>query len=169
MSRGNQIARVGKVLCTVVLATVLAACGREDVGDVSLGFLTFKDIKINQFTDPVVTGVTCHVSSIESNLSLSDPSNSSVACHQTGDITPEMIAAIDKSKDGEVVFHRSKSIFLKNLKIRRIYDAKTQSLLYVSYSTKEISGSYHHSLSTIPLWGTKAWVAPTTTPETAQY
>ena len=95
-------------------ALVLTGCdSQDDVGDVSLGFLTLKDVKINYFVDPVVTGVTCHVASIEANLSLSDPSNNSVECHQTGPITPEMIAAIDKSKDGEVVFHRSKSIFLK--------------------------------------------------------
>ena len=144
-------------LFSVAAAATLAGCGDEDVGDVSLGFLTLKDIKINRFTDPVVTGVTCHVASIEANLSLSDPSNNSVECHQTGPITPAMIAQIDKSKDGEVIFHRSKSVFMKNLKIRRIYDAESQTLLYLAYSTKETSGSFHHSLSTIPLWGTQAY------------
>ena len=141
-------------------ALALSACSDDDVGDVSLGFLTLKDIKINHFIDPVVTGVTCHVASIEANLSLSDPSNNSVSCVQTGPITRSMIDAIDKSKSGEVVFHRSKSIFFKNMKIRRIYDADTQTLLYVSYTTKETSGSFHHSLSTVPLWGTQAYVKP---------
>lgn len=153
--------RLKKILLATCLVGAFALTGcdsQEDVGDVSLGFLTLKDVKINYFVDPVVTGVTCHVASIEANLSLSDPSNNSVECHQTGPITPEMIAAIDKSKDGEVVFHRSKSIFLKNMKIRRIYDADNQTLLYLAYSTKEISGSFHHSLSTIPLWGTRAYV-----------
>lgn len=153
--------RLKKILLATCLVGAFALTGcdsQEDVGDVSLGFLTLKDVKINYFADPVVTGVTCHVASIEANLSLSDPSNNSVECHQTGPITPEMIAAIDKSKDGEVVFHRSKSIFLKNMKIRRIYDADNQTLLYLAYSTKEISGSFHHSLSTIPLWGTRAYV-----------
>ena len=28
------------------------------------------------------------------------------------------------------------------------------------YSTKEISGSFKHSLSTVPLWGTSAYVKP---------
>ena len=55
------------------------------------------------------------------------------------------------------------SIFFKNMKVRRIYDAKSQTLMYVSYSTKETSGSYKHSLSTVPLWGTKAYLQPTTT------
>ena len=105
----------------------------------------------------VIAHVTCHVASIEANLALSDPSDSSVSCRQTGDITPEMIAQIDRSKSGEVVFAKSKSIFFKTMKIRRIYDADTQTLLYVSYSTKETTGSFKHSLSTVPLWGTSAY------------
>ena len=93
----------------VILASVLAlsGCGEEDVGDVSLGIFTFKDIKINRFVDPIVTGVTCHVASIEANLSFSDPSNNSIECHRTGPITRQMIEAIDKSKSGEVIFKRS--------------------------------------------------------------
>jgi CreA protein len=65
-----------------------------------------------------------------------------------------MIAQIDTSSSGEIVFRKSKSIFFKNMKVRRILDADTQTLMYVSYSTKETSGSYKHSLSTVPLWNT---------------
>ena len=139
----------------VVGAISLSACSDNEVADVSLGIFTLKDIKIEHFVDPKVPGVTCHVASIEANLALSDPSDSSVSCRQTGDITPEMIAGIDRSKSGEVVF--AKSIFFKTMKIRRIYDADTQTLLYVSYSTKETTGSFKHSLSTVPLWGTSAY------------
>ncbi len=155
--------KLTKGKCLLVLAAALVGltgCGEEDVGDVSLGIFTFKDIKINRFTDPVVTGVTCHVASIEANLSLSDPSNNSIECHRTGPITRQMIEAIDKSKSGEVIFKRSKSVLLKNMKIRRIYDAESQTLLYVAYSTKETSGSFHHSLSAIPLFGTEGYIKP---------
>lgn len=146
------------------LPLALTGCSNEDVADVSLGLFTFKDIKVNQFVDPEVPGVTCHVASIEADLSLSDPSNSSVSCRQTGPITSDMIARIDKSKQGDVVFKRSKSIFFKTMKIRRIYDAQSQTLLYLSYSTKETTGSMHHSLSSVPLWGTDAYVKqPTVT------
>ncbi len=61
----------------------LAGCSDCEVGDVSLGLFTTKDIKIDALQDPVVTGVTCHISSIEANLDLSDPSDSSIACRQT--------------------------------------------------------------------------------------
>lgn len=149
-----------KKLATITLcALALAGCDKSEVGDVSLGLFTTKDIKLNNLVDPLVPGVTCHIASIEADLSLADPSDSSIACRQTGEITAEMIAQIDKSKSGEIVFRKSKSIFFKSMKIRRIFDEQTQTLMYVSYSTKETSGSFKHSLSTVPLWGTKAYNA----------
>lgn len=144
----------------------LSGCSDNEVADVSLGIFTLKDIKLNSFVDPLVPGVTCHVASIEANLSLSDPSDSAVSCRQTGEITPEMITRIKKGKTGEVVFEKSKSVFLKTLKIRRIFDVESQTLMYLSYSTRETSGSFKHSLSTIPLWGTAAYIKPQTKSET---
>ena len=149
-----------KIAISLLLAFTLSGCDKNEVGDVSLGVFTTKDIKLNTLIDPIVTGVTCHVASIEADLSLADPSDSSIACRQTGEITAEMIAQIDKSKSGEIVFKKSKSILFKSMKIRRIYDAESQTLMYVSYSTKETSGSFKHSLSTVPLWGTKAYQSP---------
>lgn len=146
-----------KLVLAACLTTLLTACSDDEVGDVSLGLFTTQDIKLNTLVDPIVTGVTCHVASIEADLSLADPSDSSIACRQTGEITKEMIAAIDTSKSGDVVFKKSKSIFFKTMKIRRIFDADNQTLMYVSYSTKETSGSFKHSLSTVPLWGTAAY------------
>ncbi|OOE59408.1 hypothetical protein BZG13_03350 [Salinivibrio sp. ML323] len=146
-----------KILFVVALAATLSGCDNDEVGDVSLGMFTMKDIKLNHLVDPVISGVTCHVASVEANLSFSDPSDSAISCRQTGEITPEMIANIDKSASGEVVFRKSKSIFFKSMKIRRIFDVKNQTLMYLSYSTKETSGSFKHSLSTVPLWGTKAY------------
>ncbi|WP_432452835.1 MULTISPECIES: CreA family protein [unclassified Agarivorans] len=147
-------------LIIFVTGCLLFGCDNNEVGDVSLGLLTTKDIKISNMDDDKISGVTCHIASIEANLSLSDPSDSSISCRQTGEITPEMIATIDKSKSGEVVFKQSKSIFFKTMKVRRIYDAENQTLLYLSYTTKETEGSFKHSLSTVPLWGTKAYQTP---------
>jgi len=146
-------------LLLVIALFIINSLTKDEVGDVSLGMFTLKDIKLNTLVDPLVPGVTCHVASVEANLSLSDPSDSSISCRQTGEITPEMLTDIDKSKSGEVVFKKSKSIFFKTMKIRRILDAQNQTLMYLSYSTKETSGSYKHSLSTVPLWGTKAYTA----------
>lgn len=148
-----------KLLLAMGLSVLLMGCSDNEVGDVSLGVFTLQDIKISSLHDDKIEGVTCHIASIEANLSLSDPSDSSISCRQTGEITPEMIASIDKSKSGEVVFKQSKSIFFKTMKVRRIFDPENQTLLYLSYTTKETDGSFKHSLSTVPLWGTKAYKA----------
>ena len=68
----------------------ITGCSDSEVGDVSLGLFTTKDIKIDALQDPVVTGVTCHISSIEADLDFSDPSDSSIACRPTGPITAQM-------------------------------------------------------------------------------
>ena len=144
------------ILLTITALFLLNACS-DDVGKVSLGLFTTKDVVIVAKQDPIVKGVTCHISHVEANLDFSDPSDMSIACRQTGPITAEQLAVIDKSKNGEVVFKESKSILFKSLKVRRIYDAEHKSLIYLSYSTKESSGSHHHSLSTVPLYKTEAW------------
>jgi len=155
----KKIKIYGSIFIILVVAFfIINSLSKDEVGDVSLGMFTLKDIKLNTLVDPLVPGVTCHVASVEANLSLSDPSDSSISCRQTGEITKVMLAQIDKSKSGEVVFKKSKSIFFKSMKIRRILDTENQTLMYLSYSTKETSGSYKHSLSTVPLWGTKAYV-----------
>ncbi|QOL26137.1 CreA family protein [Thalassotalea sp. LPB0316] len=153
-----------RFLLTLTMAAAITGCSDNEVGDVSLGMFTTKDIKVTSLTDDKIPGVTCHVASIEADLSFSDPSDSSISCRQTGEITASMIAAIDKSDSGEVVFKKSKSIFFKTMKVRRIYDAKHQTLLYISYTTKETEGSFKHSLSTVPLLGTKAYITPVDLP-----
>lgn len=161
VNKGNKLSRLIKSR-SLITATGLAflltlgACS-DDVGKVSLGLFTTKDVVIKAKQDPIVSGVTCHISHIEADLDFSDPSDMSIACRQTGEITAEALAKIDRSKNGEVIFKESKSILLKNLKVRRIYDAENKTLIYLSYSTKESSGSHHHSLSTVPLYKTQAW------------
>ena len=145
-----------KKLLTLCLTLALTAC-TEDAGKVSLGLFTTKDVVIKAEQDPKVPGVTCHISHIEADLDFSDPSDMSIACRQTGPILAEHLEKIDLSKNGEIMFRESMSILFKSLKVRRIYDKKTNTLMYLSYSTKETSGSHHHALSTVPLYNTQAW------------
>ncbi|QFT83996.1 hypothetical protein FIU88_03305 [Halomonas sp. THAF12] len=143
-----------------LLLAGLAGCGNDnEVGDVSLGLFTTKDIKIESLVDPKIPGVTCHLSNIDADLDLADPSDTSLACRQTGPITADMLTDIDTSPSGELLYRRSQSVLFKSLKLRRIYDAESQSLLYLAYTTKESSGSFKHALSSVPLWGTQAWQA----------
>ncbi|AQS36563.1 hypothetical protein Sps_01397 [Shewanella psychrophila] len=164
MKIGNQfgtplIKASGKLIAAGFILFGLTACGGDDVGKVSLGLFTTKDVIIDARHDPKLPGVTCHISRIEANLSLADPSDMSISCRQTGPISAQDIAGIDKSKNGEIIFKQSLSILFKSLKVRRIYDAENQTLLYLSYSTKETEGSHKHALSTVPLYNTGAWQA----------
>jgi len=144
--------RIGLLL----LLVGLAGC-TENAGKVSLGLFTTKDVVIKSEQDPKIPGVTCHISHVEADLDFSDPSDMSIACRQTGPILSEHLEQIDLSKNGEIIFRESMSILFKSLKVRRIYDKKTKTLMYLSYSTKETSGSHHHALSTVPLYNTQAW------------
>ncbi|MCG9696482.1 CreA family protein [Shewanella sp. Isolate11] len=143
----------------IMITVLLSGCG-DDVAKVSLGLFTTKDVIIDAQQDPKIPGVTCHISRIEANLDFADPSDMSIACRQTGAISVADIAAIDKSKNGEVVFKASLSVLFKVLKVRRIYDAENQTLIYLSYSTKESNGSHKHAISTVPLYGTQVWQQP---------
>ncbi len=146
----------------VFFALLLTGCG-DDVGKVSLGIFTTKDVIIDARQDPKIPGVTCHISRIEANLDFADPSDMGISCRQTGPITAADIANIDTGKKGEVVFKESLSILFKTLKVRRIFDVENQTLLYLSYSTKETNGSHKHALSTVPLYGSEAWQKVTST------
>jgi CreA protein len=143
----------------------LGACS-DDVGKVSLGLFTTKDVLIDAKHDPKIPGVTCHISRIQANLDFADPSDMSISCRQTGPITAAQIASVNLDKDGEVVFKESLSILFKSLKVRRIFDKENQTLLYLSYSTKETNGSHKHALSTVPLYGTQAFTAANNTVKT---
>jgi len=154
---GYKMIKKYNMMLLLFAGLTLIGCDKNSVGNVSLGLFSLKDIKLDSMVDPKVPGVTCHIASIDAKLSFSDPSDSSISCRQTGIITPQMIAHIDQSSNGEIVFAQSKSIFFKTMKVRRIFDKKHQTLMYLSYTTKEINGSFKHSLSTIPLWGTMAY------------
>lgn len=150
--------KVGGIVALVILVLIFIFWKNENqVGDVSLGLLTLKDVKIERLVDPKVPGVTCFIAHVKGDLDLVDPSDTSISCRQTGEITLPHLNVIDKSDSGEVVFKKSKSIFFKTLKIRRIFDKKASTLIYLSYSTTEIDGSYEHSLSTVPLYGNPVW------------
>ena len=144
-------------LLTVILSIGIISSCSDNVGKVSLGLFTTKDVVIEAKQDPIITGVTCHISHVEADLDFSDPSDMSIACRQTGEITEAQLNKIDRSKNGDIVFKQSKSILFKSLKVRRIYDIENKTLIYLSYSTKESSGSHHHSLSTVALFNTQGW------------
>ena len=107
---------------------------------------------VSAFDDPKVPGVACHISQartggIKGGLGLAeDPSRFSIACRQVGPVTlPE------KLPREESVFSESTSVFFKNTKVIRMFDAKRNTLVYVAVSRKVIEGSPMNAISTVPV------------------
>ena len=137
-----------------------AAAPAEEVGEIGVDWIG-NDIIIEAIADPEVEGVTCHVAyfdrSVIDRLSngnwFEDPSNASIACRQTG---PIVIGDIDRSEGGEDVFRTSRSIILKSLRVKRIFDEKNQTLIYLAHAAELTEGSAKLAISTVPLYGTEA-------------
>ncbi|WP_102106932.1 CreA family protein [Oceaniglobus roseus] len=142
---------------SLLVATPAAA---EQVGNVDVDWLG-NDIVIEAFADPKVEGVTCHVAYFDRGLIdrlqkgnwFEDPSNSSIACRQTGPIT---IGDIDRSDEGESVFSERRSIIWKTLQVKRIFDEANQTLIYISHARQVQDGSAKMAISTVPLYNSGA-------------
>ena len=149
-------------LTTLFLAGALVAgsglaASAQQVGEVGVDWLG-NDIIIEAVKDPEVGGVTCHVSYFERGIIdrlqkgnwFEDPSDSSIACRQTG---PIAIGDIDLGKEGEEVFNQGISLIWKQQVVNRIYDRTTNTLIYLSHSRQVQDGSAKMSISTVPLYG----------------
>ena len=58
---------------------------------------------------------------------------------------------IPRDKKGEVVFSEDTSVFFKELRVSRFYDAEKNVLVYLVWSTKLIDGSPYNAISVVPL------------------
>ncbi|SDZ03327.1 CreA protein [Jannaschia faecimaris] len=139
------------------LLTAPFSIAAEQVGEVGVDWVG-NDIVIDAISDPKVEGVTCHIAYFDRSLIdrlsqgnwFEDPSNASIACRQTG---PIKVGDIDRSQDGEQVFRESRSIILKSLRIKRIFDEANQTLIYLAHAQELTEGSAKMSISTVPLYG----------------
>lgn len=127
----------------------------EQVGKVGVDWVG-NDIVIEAIADPKVQGVTCHLSyfsrSFLDRLSqgnwFEDPSNSAIACTRTG---PIRLGDIARGQGGEDVFSESRSLVFKTLRVKRIYDADNNVLIYLAHARELSQGSAKMALSTVAL------------------
>ena len=146
------------------LAILGSAAAAEEVGSVNTVFKWVgpdHKIVIDAFDDPDVSGVTCYVSrakkgGVSGALGLAeDTSDASISCRQVGPIQiPERVA--NRKADGEQVFKEHLSLLFKTLQVVRFYDAKRNTLVYLTYSDKLVDGSPKNSVSAVPIepWAT---------------
>jgi CreA protein len=151
------------LFATAALAVTSFPAIAEEVGQVGVDWLG-NDIIVEAITDPEVEGVTCHISYFDRGLIdrfqkgnfFEQPSDSSIACRQTG---PIKIGDIEFDEEGEEVFNEGISLIWKQRVVNRIYDKKNETLIYLSHSRQVQDGSAKMSLSTVPLFNQQVtWV-----------
>ncbi|KVV40500.1 CreA family protein [Burkholderia ubonensis] len=140
----------------LLLATLAAAplAHAEEVGSVNTNFrLTGSDrVVVEAYDDPLVAGVTCYVSrartgGIKGSLGLAeDPSEASIACRQVGPIS--FTGPLKQQTD---VFSERMSFIFKTLHVVRVVDKKRNTLVYLTYSDRVVSGSPKNSVTAVPV------------------
>lgn len=145
------------LFATLLVAVPTAA---EEVGEIGTDWFG-NEIKIEAVADPKVQGVTCHISYFDRGVVdrlrqgnwFEDPSNSSIACRQTG---PVVVGDIDLGKDGEEIFSARRSLVFKSLKVNRVYDKANDTLVYLTFAREISEGSAKMAISTVPLFAAGA-------------
>ena len=111
-------------------------------------------IVVDRYDDPKVDGVSCYMShaatgGVSGSLGVAtNPSRFSIACRATGKVVPH-----GDLPASQVVFGEQQSLFFKELRVTRLYDAEKRMLVYLAWSTKALStgGSPYNSVSAVPL------------------
>jgi CreA protein len=146
------------VITFCVFCCLAAGAARtEEVGRFSNDW-TGNGMVVEAFADPKVAGVTCHLVRFDRSVIdrltkgnwFENPSNSAISCERTG---PIVVGKIATGPKGEEVFAERLSLFFKSMAVRRIYDKKNDTLVYVAYSRQVKDASAKMALATVALYG----------------
>jgi len=150
---GAASAFVAATSALVVLAGTLMWPAAASAGDKRIiaeipasGFL-FKDtINVEAFQDPKVAGVNLYLSDFSRSVAdrvskgdfFSDPGAAGLTCTKTGPV--KVAPDLKPSKEGEDVFTEARSILFKTLKVKRVYDAENNNIIYVVFTERMDTG-----------------------------
>ncbi|MDQ0138617.1 CreA family protein [Cupriavidus necator] len=151
MKRNHALIRILLAAAGVAAA---ASASAEEIGSVSTNFrMTGSDkVVIEAYDDPQVDGITCYVSrartgGIKGQLGMAeDPPEASIACRQVG---PIGFKGPIRQQDN--VFTERMSILFKALHVVRAVDRKRNTLVYLTYSDRIVSGSPQNSVTAVPV------------------
>jgi CreA protein len=143
-----------RIALAVTTALLLSPAHSEEVGSVNTNFrVTGSDrVVVEAYDDPVVQGVTCYVSrartgGVKGTLGIAeDPTEASIACRQVGEI--HFTGPVKKQAD---VFSVSMSLIFKSLHVVRVVDTKRNTLVYMTYSDRVVSGSAKNSVTAVAM------------------
>jgi CreA protein len=157
--RGQHIGqrRIGALAAPLALASLAfwaASATAEEIGSVNTHFrLPRSDrVVVEAYDDPAVAGVTCYVSrartgGVKGTLGVAeDPTEASIACRQVG---PIHFSGTLRQQDD--VFTERMSFIFKTLHVVRIVDPKRNTLIYLTYSDRVVSGSAKNSVTAVPI------------------
>ncbi|KAA1003926.1 CREA signal peptide protein [Paraburkholderia panacisoli] len=143
-----------RIALAAATAMLLSSAHSEEVASVNTNFhITGSDrVVVEAYDDPIVQGVTCYVSrartgGVKGTLGIAeDPTEASIACRQVGAI--HFTGPVKQQDD---VFSVSMSLIFKSLHVVRVVDAKRNTLVYLTYSDRVVSGSAKNSVSAVPM------------------
>lgn len=146
-----------RIVSTLSLLLVASSAGAEEVGRIGTDW-TGNDVVVEAVHDPGVEGVTCHLTFFDRGIIdrlrqgnwFENPSNTSISCRQTA---PIVVGEIDLDRNGEEIFSDRQSLLFKSIAVRRIYDRRNQTLIYVSFAREITEASAKMAVSTVPLHG----------------
>lgn len=127
----------------------------EQIGEVSTEFKLLgpnHKIIIEAFEDPKISGVTCYLSrpktgGISGGLGLAeDRAYASISCTRVGPVKIHQ-----EFSPGEIVFDVKTSLIFKEQRVVRFYDKTHNTLIYLTYSTRVVDGSYKSGISVVPI------------------
>ena len=127
----------------------------EQIGEVSTEFKLVgpnHKIIIEAFEDPKISGVACYLSrpktgGISGGLGLAeDRAYASISCTKVGEVKIK-----EEFSPGEIVFDIKTSLIFKEQRVVRFLDKKHNTLVYLTYSTRVVDGSYKSGISVVPL------------------
>lgn len=148
--RAAVVAAAAPLAALSMASAVLA----EELGSVNTNFrVTGSDrVVVEAYDDPAVPGITCYVSrartgGIKGAIGMAeDPAEASIACRQVGPVSfPSPLPRQDS------VFSERMSVLFKALHVVRMVDGKRNTLIYMTYSDRIVSGSPQNSVSAVPI------------------
>lgn len=146
-------------LCLALVLVCHCAARAEVIGSVDTAFnLVGADDKvvIEVFDDPLVGGVSCYLAmsqagGITAAVNLArDSTNIVLDCQQTGPIALRDDIRAGK-RDNEEVFGKSGALVFQVMQVRRFYDRKRNTLIYIGYGNIVADGSISQTLSVVPI------------------
>ncbi|MFL6643620.1 MAG: CreA family protein [Paraburkholderia fungorum] len=143
-----------RIALAATAALLLSPAHSEEVGSVNTNFrVTGSDrVVVEAYDDPLVQGVTCYVSrartgGVKGTLGIAeDPTEASIACRQVSEI--HFTGPVKKQAD---VFSVSMSLIFKSLHVVRVVDTKRNTLVYMTYSDRVVSGSAKNSVTAVAM------------------